>query len=574
LNENPQDGTLQGAQDVSRQPPATRDSPIPGPKKPSRQPAKNLTNSDPPQTSGKPSREPGSDIVQRPKSKQNPDKNRHVTTQTPESYQIGDVVSRADIQYVPSSTTVTRFIRGDLILPQTIDEAEIGQGLDIYDEMLLDPTIAGIRLWMNVNTLADGLTYEPADIEPEFGQEEPDPALLKEADWARRYVSAAVKRLKFTDRDIMLTLWDLLDGARIPHKLAEATYDTFPSGPYAGLPGLASLRTKPRRNYNLVYDTMNRFRGIVAIVPGSTLALWSGYIRDVSKLPGAVAAEKLVYFFADDRDGIPKSLYNAAFAPWARMIDLYADMMQTSGNSAGGKVSIVLGDKAAQQFTDPVTGATQTAEERAQAAASQWGNDGVLILMHGATPTVHYPQANALNTFIEGIKMCKNEIATALTTQAKAIFEGEHGSGLSEDTASEDAEAVITMLKSKLCIALDSLSYNLLKLAKGEEYAQRFCPKASMDKGDVADFPEAGQTWAAICAAEGFTPSQIPSISKMTGLKTPNAAELEILGATWLAQQKQKLSGYESQDAQNQMQQGQPNQPNQKQPPKKPKQTE
>jgi hypothetical protein len=125
LNENPQDGTLQGAQDVSPQPPATRDSPIPGPKKPSRQ--------------------PGSDIVQRPKSKQNPDKNRHVTTQTPESYQIGDVVSRADIQYVPSSTTVTRFIRGDLILPQTIDEAEIGQGLDIYDEMLLDPTIAGIR---------------------------------------------------------------------------------------------------------------------------------------------------------------------------------------------------------------------------------------------------------------------------------------------------------------------------------------------------------------------------------------------------------------------------------------------
>jgi hypothetical protein len=542
LKEEPQDGTLQGAQNVNRQPPATNDSPIKGPTKPSRQPKKNLTNSDPPQTSGKPSNEPGSTIVQRPKSKENPDKNRHVTTQTPETYKIDDVVSRADIQYVPSSTSVTRYVRGDLILPQTIDEAEAGQGLDIYDEMLLDPTIAGVRLWMNVNTLADGLNYEAAEIELEIGQENPDPELTKESEWARQYVTAAVKRLKYVDRDIMLTLWDLLDGARIPHKLAEATYDTFPSGPYAGLPGIASLRTKPRRNYNLVYDTMNKFRGIVAIVPGSSLALWSGYIRDISKLPGAIAAEKLVFFFADDRDGVPKSLFNAAFAPWARMLDIYSDMMQTSGNSAGGKVSIVLGDKAGQQFTDPVTGGIQTAEERAQAAASQWGNDGVLILMNGATPTVHYPQANALNTFIEGIKMCKNEIATALTTQARAIFEGEHGSGLSQDNASDDAQPVVIMLKSKLCLALDTLSYNLLKLAKGEAYAQQFCPKATMERGDVVDFPASGTAWAAIASAEGYTPSQIPQIAKIIGVKPPVAAEMEVIGATWLAQQKSKLT--------------------------------
>jgi len=543
--DKPQDGTLQGAQDVRRQHPATNDSPIKGPTKPSRQPRKNLTNSDPPQVSANPSVEPGSNIVQRPKSKSNPDKNRHVTTATPETYKIGDVVSRADIQYVPSSTSVTRYVRGDLILPQTIDEAEAGQGLDIYNEMLLDPTIAGVRLWMNVNTLSDGLNYEAAVIEPEIGQEKADPAMFQEAEWARRYVTAAIKRLKYTDRDIMLILWDLLDGARIPHKLAEATYDTFQSGPYAGLPGIASLRTKPRKNYNLVFDTMNKFRGIVALVPGSSLALWSGYIRDISVLPGAIAAEKLVFFYADDRDGVPKSLYNAAFAPWARMLDLYSDMMQTSGNSAGGKVSIVLGDKAAQQFSDPVTGAIETAEERAQNAASQWGNDGVLILMAGAVPTVHYPQANALNTFIEGIKTCKNEIATALTTQARAIFEGEHGSGLSHDNASDDAQPVIIMLKSKLCLALDTLSYNLLKLAKGEAYAQQYCPTASMERGDVTDFAANGTAWASIATAEGYTPSQVPQIAKLVGVKPPIAAEMEVIGAAWLAKQKMKATPLE-----------------------------
>ncbi len=524
-----------------RTPPATRDSPIPGPTSPSKQPDKNLTNSDPPSKTNK-SNGGGSAIVRRPRSPQNPDPNQHLTTVQPAGRQVGKVVSNAGIAYVPSSTTVTRYIRGDIILPSTIDEAELGNSLQIYDEMLTDPTIAGVRLWMLVNTLADGLSYEAKEFEPPKGAETPNQQDVDEADWSRRYVVAAVDRLTYVDRPMMLTLWDLLDGARIPHKLAEATFDSFKSGEYAGLPAIGLFKTKPRRNYNLVYDEMNRFRGIVAVVPGQSLALWSGYISDVSLLPNAIAAEKLVMFYADDRDGIPKSLYNAAFAPWSRMLDLYSDMMQTSGNSAGGKVSIVLGDKAGQVFKDPDTGEEQTGEMRAQDSASRWGNEGVLILQNGSTPMVHYPQANALNTFIEGIKMCKREIWTCLTTHDKTAMEGEHGSGLSAEGASDDAQPVIEMLKGKLCMALDGLSYALLKLAKGEEYAQRYCPKATMARGDVVDFPASGTAWASIATAEGYTPSQVPEFAKLIGVKPPKAQEMEVIGATWLAQQKLKAA--------------------------------
>ena len=527
---------------TSRQKPATNDSPIKGPTSPAKQPRKNLTNSDPPPVKGNPSREGSSDIVTRPKSKTNPDPNKHITTQTPDVQKPGDIISRADIQYVPSSIAVNRYIRGDLILPSTIDEAELKTQLGIYDAMLEDPTIAGVRLWMNTNILADGLSYEPREIEPDYGQEEPNDKDMLEADWSRRYVVAAIQRLSYTDRSIMLTLWDLLEGARIPHKIAEATFDTMKSGDYAGMPGIKFLKCKPRINYNLVYDTMNTFRGIVAVVPGQSLAKWSGFIFDVSVLPNAIAAEKLLLFYLDDRDGIPKSLYNAAFAPWNRMLDLYADMMSTANASAGGKIAIVLGEKASQQYTDPVTGILVTAEEQARSQGSKWGNEGVLVLMHGATPYVFFPPPGALDAFIEGIKMCKREIWTALTTNDKTGMEGEHGSGLSQDNSADAAQPVIELGKSRLCMCMDKLSYNLLKLAKGEEYARRYCPSATMKRGDVVDFPASGTAWAAIASAEGFTPSQVPDFCKLIGVKAPTAAELQVMGETWNKQQDLKAN--------------------------------
>ena len=518
-------------------PPSTGYSPIKGPTSPSKQPAKNLTNSDPPVKRG--NKDAGSAIVGRPKGPNNPDPNKHLTTQTPSRQQKGDVVSRADIQYVPSSESITRFITGDLILPDTIDEAELDNQIGVYDEMLLDPTIAGLRLWTNVNVLTDGLRYEAKQFEPDLGEEEPNKTDVKEADWSRRYVAAAIDRLQYVGNkargNIMLFLWDLMDGARIPSTIAEATYDTIRTGEYAGNPGIKFLKVKPRRNFNIVLDTMNTFRGIVAIVPGQSLALWSGFIQDVSKLPNAIAEEKLIWFYVDDRCGVPKSLYNPFFGPWLRMLKLYKQFILTAQASAGGKRAVVLGDKAAQQFVNPQTGAPATMEMNASASLQNWNNEGTLVLANGSKPHVFYAQPGALTAFIEGLKMCKREIWTAGTTNDKTAMEGDHGSGLSESKSSDDAQPVIDLIKGKLCIALDGLSFNLLKLAKGEEYAMRYCPKASMERGDIADFPAAGAAWAAIATAEGFTPSQVPAIMKLIGLPPPTVEELDVMMTTWKA---------------------------------------
>jgi hypothetical protein len=527
-------GTSQAAKPIPSRAPTHDNGIIPPPKSPVKQDKKNLTNSDPPSTVKRSGKSGGAGLQAKPKSADNPDSNPRATTQTPALSNKSAVVSRSDVQYIASSVAYP-FIRTDIILAGTIDEAEKINGLRIYDDMLLDPTVAGVRLWSLVNTLADGLTVEAAEFEPPIGSEEIDPVDQKEAEWSRRYIKAVIKRLSRTDRDIFGVMWDLLDGARLPHVIAEVNFDTFKTGEYSGLYFWDSIRPKPRPNYNLIYDEMNTFRGVLGLVPGGSIAKWSGIITDASKLPNVVSPEKLIFFFADDRLGIPKSLWNGIYAPWARLQGLYTDMMETSQGATGGKIAVTLGDKAGQKFTDPTTGEEVTAEMATFNQARQWRNNGVLVLQNGSTPYVFYPQGDALDSFVEAIKMTKAEIAIGLTTNAKSILEGEHSSGLSEDNASDDAEPVIDLLKMRLCLCLDKLFYSTLKLSRGEAYAERYAPTASMKKGDKVDFPPAGTTLSQLVAADALTPSQMPDAAKIVGLKAPTSQEMDLLTQSWQA---------------------------------------
>lgn len=408
--------------------------------------------------------------------------------------------------------------------------------------MLTDPTIAGIRLWMIVNTLQDGVNFLPASPDGDALWSDQDKA---EAIASKRYVSSAFHRLQFVDRPLYSTLWNLMDGARIPEKLAEITYDTMTSGEFVGRAGFSSITPKPRGNYRLVYDSMNRFRGVLAIVAGSSLAIFSGYVRDASKFPNVIASEKILMFNADDVDNVPKSLYAGAYAPWARILRMYRQMIETGEASAGGKVAVVLGDKAAQVFVDPVTGEQTTLELNTKSALSQWGNNGTLTLPNGSMPYVFFAQPGALQTFIEAIQMCKREMWTALTTNDKTGMEGNHGSGLSEDKSADNAEPVIDMLKTKLCMCLDKASYQLLKLDRGEEYAQRYCPKASMVKGDKGDFESGGPVLAQLKTAGFLTPSQYETACPLAGIKPPTPEEMTLIGNAWLTSINRAIEGVE-----------------------------
>jgi hypothetical protein len=460
-----------------------------------------------------------------------------VTSDAPLADTQKPIVSNPAIQYV-ASTRDYPFLRGDIVLSGSIDEAEIANGWRIWSEMALDPTAQGIQLWTKVNTLVDGFTIEPRQFLLRAGSESPNDEDVQQALWSAQYVGHVLcDQLEMDDRPMLSILWDMLDGIREPYKVAEVTYNTLRFGDFKGFPGIKCIRPKPRENYNIVLDEMNNWRGVVGLVPGGSQALWSGFIKDASVIPNCIAAEKLAWFYAADEDGIPRSLWNGMYAPWARLQLTYRDYIDAISASCGAKVSLEMSDdQRGLDFQDPRTGETVSAIEQTRRAAEKWTSSGVLITLPDAKTTVWYPPASMVQGFQSTVKQWQREMCMSIAIDSKAIMEGEHGSGLSDDKSDENADPVISLIQLRVCWLLNRLAFNLLKLAKGREFAYRYSPIAAMGKAATADYPDAGETTAAMFTAKAVFPSQLDSIADKTGVNRPTAAEKVAYTLVWNAQ--------------------------------------
>ena len=477
-----------------------------------------------------------------------------VTSETPALRVTPPVVSDPDIKYIASSRQYP-FIRTDIVLPPTLDEAELVNGLQIYDDMAYDPTMAGLQLWAKTNTLSDGLTVEPRELDAPEGQEMPDEADMREALWCRRYVKFALARLERLDRPLFSILWNMLDGVRLPHKLAEVQFDTIVTGEFAGWPGIHSIRPKPRANYNYVIDEMNTFRGVVALVPGGSQALWSGLIFDASQIPNCISPEKLMTFSMSDRDGDPRGIsgWQGSYQPWARCQQLYMEMMAMAQASAGGKVAIIMGEEQRSTvYNDPVTGKQMSSVTLTATQASQWGNNGILVLNSGSQVNVYYPPSGAFDGFVKGIQEAKREMALGFLTNARAIFEAEHGSKADAETGKDSVDPVKQLLRTRICLMLDRLFFNLVKLAKGEEYAIMYAPRADMNSAQAPDFALNGTTFSQLLEADGVTPSQLSEyMTDKLGVRAPTPNEQALLDAAWKKKLDAKINPPEIQSVVN-----------------------
>ena len=456
-----------------------------------------------------------------------------VTSEPPVDPRQAIIRSDPYTEYVASSTQYA-FIRADVALAPTIDQAEKINGWRIWDDMVLDPTAAGLQLWTKVNTLCDGLQINAKLFEPAMGEEQPDQADVALAEWARRYIVEIIDRLQYTDRPFMAILWDLMDGVRLPHKLAEITYETLKSGDFKGNPGFKHIAPKPYANYSLVFDTMNRLRGIIGKVPGGSQAKWTGLIFDASQVPNCIAAEKLMFFYATDQDGLPSSLWSGVYAPWARLQIQYIQYMNAIVMMAGGKTSAVLGDEQkAQQFLSKQGGTVQTALDVTWNALNNWGNVGAAAFLPGTVPQVWWPPGSVLDGFIKAILQSQREMALALTTNTKGLVEGEHGSGLGQETASDDVLPVIRFLKQRVCWLVNRMMYHALTVAKGEEFAMRYCPVASMEAADEQDFAVNATAGAPMLTNKTVFPSQLDEFFSKFGIKPPTKAEKDQYAIGW-----------------------------------------
>jgi|GEM_PF-1946786 len=440
-----------------------------------------------------------------------------ITTETPIEKIEAEVVSVPIVSYIASSESYPFFI-GDRALPQEIDDAESQFGLDIYDKMAAEPVLGAAEAALKVLVLADGLSISPnVKSPPKTGATPEQVSDYEKSEYASDFIRHIVNRLGRTDRPILSTLWNLLEAIRKGHKIAEITYDYIEDGIYSGLFGVKSIRPKPHVNYSFVLDGQNNFRGVIAKVPGGSIALRTGIVYDVSLIPNAIAPEKLLILTLDDSDADPRgrSWYRRAYNSWLRKTALNQEEIKTATQFAGGMITAVAPDENQQTpVKDQITGQPVRLANAIATSLSQLRNGGFAVFPFGTLVTVHAPHADV--QFFERAKAeCDMEMVTTLVLTARSILEAKRSSKSDSDNAQDLLDELKQYVRRNICEVLTAkLFHPLLVMNFGKDFADNYTPIASMQRTSMPDFAANATGIAALMTSQYIDPSQLDGIDR------------------------------------------------------------
>ena len=455
-----------------------------------------------------------------------------LTTQDPTRRIIGEVISEAGVAYISSSRQY-QFFWGGVAVPQTIDDAEELFGIGLYQRMAdEEATLGAVVKALKTRVLSNGLTINPSHPEPKntASQEEKDD--YENADKARSYIKAVIARLAVKDRPIVETLRSALDCSYMGHKLAEMTADLIESGEFKGKMGLKQFGTKPRENYAFVVNTgTNEFLGVIAKVPGGSIALRTGLVFDPKYISNMIAPEKLINFTLDDRDGDPrgKSWFRPLYTSWWGKQTTRVQCEKALSHFAGGMVTITIPTtKSSELFQNPVTGKRDTLMNSTLAAASELANGRIAVFSDGTNVAVHMPQGE-LRAFEATFERQDREMVTCFLLSSRALLEAQHGSKADSGASQDLVDELVDYCRGRFCELLTTRMLRWLVTGSyGEEFAEKYCPIASMQNSSEPDFPAVATAVAAMQTAQWpFTNEQRDYINTEK-LGLPSGVETEV----------------------------------------------
>jgi len=437
-------------------------------------------------------------------------------SQTENPTRTTPVVSDPRREYIAASLEYRYFI-GDRALPQSIDDAERDFGLDIYDRMMNEPVIGGHVDLLRIKVLENGLTVEPFYICEDLERATPEERQRhEESERVANYVRFVLAGLEDDDfSGLGDVLWDMLEAIAKGHRLAEVTTELATTGPFAGLERFESIKAKPRENYAFVVDGMNRFRGVMAVMPGKGITVRQGLIFDLGSIPNALNPDKLFVLTFGARGGNPqgRSWLRAAYAPWYEKQLARVEELKYIGQHAGGKVSGTTAENASA--ADPA----KTPEEEMLDDLVQWANGGAIALKYGATVQAHYPPSGQ-SPFDAFIDRRDKEIVLAIIKAIRATMEAQHGSRADSGTGENLLDSVVGYIRTKLCDSFGRVLRRVVARNLGED-ALEFMPALAMSKVEKPDFA----TTVSALAQVGYTihTSQFPGFDRAIG--APQRAE-------------------------------------------------
>ena len=438
------------------------------------------------------------------------------TTGRPPATHPEPVVTPIAGSYIGSSVEYG-FLQTDRALPSSIDDAESEFGEDIYDRMANDAIMGGAEAFLKVLVLSVDIHVVPCIDEPRPHHPRQDHLEFQRAQMAAEFCKACLDRLAVTDRPIRKILWDMLDALRKGHRLAEIDAEVAHEGMLKGKLVPKSIRPKPRRNYAFVLDEYNAFRGVIAVVPGVSIALRNGIVSDLSEIPNAIAPNKLMVLTFGGKDGDPRgqSWFRRAYDPWYRKQIVKPESVKTAVQFGGGMITAIAPEDINQvNVQDPVTGKSVHIQSAIQSILQQLSNGGTATFPGGTKLEVHRPDSNG-SYFEDFFDRCDREMVTTFLLSGRAMLEARHGSKADSSASQDIVDDLVQFIRHEICELLTLRLFRpFIAMNFGEDFAHRYTPKATMLKMSRPDFAANATAVAALKTAGYLDPSQLADIDR------------------------------------------------------------
>jgi hypothetical protein len=386
----------------------------------------------------------------------------------------GPPVADARVEYMAGGSASFP-LASQVLLSKSFDDLTRDLGDEVYETMLLDPTVWGAVLALFTGVL-NGAPQVLPRVRPEPG-ENPPPGSERARECALSAEVAAFwrRQLLRQGRSFEETAFEFLMGACFGTKLAEKVFEDG-EGEDAGRIVLRRLRFKRHRSWYFLVDPY----GNVVAIRG----------LEVGGPPVDLPPQKCMVFTWMARDGDPRgrSLLRAAYNGWNLKINSWPKLYKYLDRFG---TPIVVGTAAADAPPQPeldasnrptgrqLTGTEALGQQLARLEGGAW-----IAIRQGSEIAIYQPTGNG-EAFLHSVDIFKHEILEGILTTARALLEAEHGSKVDTEAAHDYLLArLIGMLRKGVSQTYErQLFHHGTELNWGRGVADRHTPELAM--GDV-----------------------------------------------------------------------------------------
>jgi hypothetical protein len=406
---------------------------------------------------------------------------------------------------------------GQQVLAKGVDDLSRDLGLNVYEAMLHDSTVASAVAILITGVLSGEFQLLPAIRADATEIVEPGSDRERDINLAQEIRDFCQRNIDRLNQPIKMICHELLYAMVLGCKLAEKVFEQG-EGEDADKLVLKIVRTKRNAAWEFVVEPT----GDVVAIRAMTFDLGQ---RDLPP-------EKFLIVSWMPRDGDPRgrSILRPAYNGWNLKINLfkhYNKYLEKFGcPTIIGVTSPDARDEVELTDNGVPTGRMITPTEAMAQMLARLDGGSYAAVPYGASIHPIQPNNNG-NAFLQAFQLFKTEILEAILITSRSVMPARHSSKADSETAQDTVGQILLYGREMLeDVFHDQLFWQLVMINYGKDKADLYTPHVSLGAVEHQDIATVAVAYHAIGYA--IDPMQLPAIDAKLGLPVRKPSELTI----------------------------------------------